>query len=81
MYPATNGASRMARSCEAYYYPISTMASWFNDAGLHISALLEPQPLEAEQVDDMPYHSPGWFENMDELKQVPVVCIFRAVKP
>ena len=78
--PSDDRRLENGEACEARYYPMQDMAGWLTGAGLQLTALLEPQPLPREQINDMPYHSPTWFENYEEHQHIPVVVILRAVK-
>jgi SAM-dependent methyltransferase len=71
----------------AHYWPISAISEWIHSAGLVIDRLLEPAPMpipemsEAEIRAQVPYESADWRALYPQLARIPVVVIFRCIKP
>lgn len=64
------------------FYPVSVMYDWIRNAGLTVERILEPEPLPVEDMEakDIPYSSRGWIELYEQLRNIPVVIIFKSVK-
>ncbi len=67
-------------------YPISQLFTWIREAGLTVDALLEPAAVNVSDCPDkapesVPYYSKEWAEWYGQLSKMPVMCIFKAIKP
>lgn len=68
------------------FYSINDMSNWFYNAGLMIERVLEPEPInineipEAERREKIPYYSNGWAEYYEQLKFVPAIIVFKCRK-
>ncbi len=68
-------------------YPISQTTDWFLEAGLHLTALLEPEAMPIETMSDedirelVPYYSEDWGELCMQFSRVPILVILRGQKP
>lgn len=78
-HPPSEIQKRGGVRVESRFYTLEEMAGWLTSAGLAIDALREPCPAD-ELQRDAPYVSDFWLELLPQLKRVPVVVIFRAVK-
>lgn len=71
----------------AQYWPISQVAEWIYEAGLRLERLLEPAPVAIPALSkkeiraQVPYESNDWRALYDQLARVPVVVIYKAIKP
>jgi SAM-dependent methyltransferase len=79
------GESPEAESC-ARAFPLSETVAWIRAAGLRLLDLREPPALPvqqmspAERAERVPYFSPAWAEQVEELRRFPIVAIFLAEK-
>ena len=63
----------------AAHYPLSTWFGWVREAGLEVTALLEPGAVDPPH--EAPYFSEAWLEHYNRLAHIPFVAIFQCRKP
>ena len=67
--------------------PLSTVFNWLREAGFVVDRIEEPPAMPIEMMAEaeidrrVPYHSAAWRELHDVLCCIPVVAIFRCIRP
>jgi SAM-dependent methyltransferase len=61
------------------FYPVSQIFDWISNAGLHVAAIKEPQPMDIDS-NPGPYLSEAWREEYNKHITIPLIVIFSCFK-